>query len=270
MRSKQRLSTFVSRAVSIVFLFMASGYALGQTAKAKKTDPKVDMPREVPADAQAEAIPSLQLSEGISDRIYSRTTPTLTRQATGSLAIDSSVRLFFPKDFTLSNSYFTVPYAKSSKTLPGVMVGPQIPIVSLGNGQLNSLLHFGYAYTQGIIEADSDSGLSVKDAVELQWIPVQAGLEVVSGPLTSQKIKIGLTSTAGMDWYTQSGQLDGMNQTFWVPRYEVGSSLILFSQNSAESSGFDGIRLSGIYYRTFSTKQVNRGWAADIGAQYAF
>ena len=270
MRVKRWIKLVLGNLIPISMLFTAPGSAQAQTAKAKKSVSNNVSPNEVPVDEQADGVPSLQLSEGISDRIYSQTATSLTTQATGSLAIDSSIRLFFPREFTLSNNYFTVPYAQSSKALPGFMVGPQIPLMTLSNGQLNSLVHIGYAYTQGIVEADSDTGLSVKDAVELQWIPVQAGLEAVSRPLTSQRIKLGLFSTAGMDWYTQSGQLDGMNQTFWVPRYEVGSCVTLFPQDSSISGGFDGIRLSGLYYRSFSTKQINRGWAADIGAQYAF
>lgn len=214
--------------------------------------------------------PSLNVGDGVSDRIYQRSTATITSSSNGTLAMESSFRVFFPKRFELKNDYFTVPYDINTSSVLGFTVGPKIPLTTLGSSRLSSFSYIGFAYAQGIYNVQSDTGLAVRDAVELQWIPIQTGLEWASSPLTSARMVFGLMASGGMDWYTQSGQLNGMNQTFWVPRSEAGVSLTLFPAEQAGKGGFDGVRLSAMAYRSFASTQINRGSVVDLGARYAF
>lgn len=250
------------RILAATILCVGAAYAQASLAKSKKQAATTEVPTS--------ETPSLSVSEGISEKIYQQTTANISSQSSGTLAIDSSLRVFFPSQFELKNKYFNVPYSENAGNLVGFMVGPQLPLKKMSGSQLNSFAHLGYAYAQGVYAVESDSGLEVKDAVELQWIPLQTGLEAVTRPLTSQRITLGVISSVGIDWFTQSGELDGMSQTFWVPRYELGSSVTLFSPAQKGAGGFDGVRLSGLYYRSFSSDQINRGWAADLGARYAF
>lgn len=214
--------------------------------------------------------PGLKMSEGISNKIYQQSTRRISSQTTGTTTIDSAVRIFMPSEFQLENQYFRVPYRENTGSLVGFMVGPSIPVAAFDAIQLNSFAHLGYAYAQGIYDAQSDTGLMVKDQIELQWIPVQAGIELSSRSFSSQRITLGITSSAGIDWYTQNGKLDGMNQTYWVPRYEIGANTTLFSLLRRGEGGFDGVKISVVAYRSFLSRQIHRGLAGDVGARYAF
>jgi hypothetical protein len=217
--------------------------------------------------------PSLRIDQDVSDKIYlkSKVSSSVNEASkTPIFSLESSARIFFPGHFELKNEYFIVPYGENTSSIGGVMIGPHVPFFSLGTTEVTAFTQLGYAYSQGIYDVKSESGLTVKDAVELQWIPLQAGFELNSRPLTRQQILLGASSAAGVDWYTQSGQLDGMNQTFWVPRTEFGVHVTLFSQGRAAKVGFEGIRISALAYRSLASEQVNRGTAADIGLRYGF
>lgn len=221
---------------------------------------------EVPVQDQ----PSFSVDEAVSERIYQHSLTKAGARPDDSLLVDSSWRIFMPAQFTLKNKYFSVPYAENSRSFSGIMIAPQIPIGYLGSAKIALFSQLGYIYGQDIFDIQSDSGLAVKDAIELQWLPLQGGLELSSRAFTTQNIRFGLLTAGGVDWLTQSGQLDGVNQTFWVPRYEVGANLALFSPDRRSEVGFSGIRLSALLYRSFATAQTSKGWAADVGTRYAF
>lgn len=231
-------------------------------------------------ETEANAPQGFTVNEGVSSRIYQESRATISSAGSSPLRVESSLRIFFPSDFSLVNKYFEVPYADNTNSITGINIGPSIPLLSLGRASLDTFMRLGYAYSQGIYDVRAESGLDVKDAVELQWIPAQAGLEFTSAPFLAGWMQAGAFSSAGIDWFTQSGQLDGMNQTFWVPRLELGGSMTVLSGTDSNSSssaasartagGFEGIKFSASTYRSFASKQKNRGWAADVGARYAF
>lgn len=223
--------------------------------------------KEVPT----EEVPGLVVSEGVSDQIYKQTTMSVSSSGMSAVTVDSFFRVFRPEELSLRNNYFEVAYADNVRTIPGFIVGPELPLAGgKGGGRLSSFFHIGYSYVQGVYDAETDSGLAVRDAVELQWVPLQAGLEATTRSFTTQGLAFGFLASGGVDWLTQSGELDGMNQTYWIPRYEVGPSFTIFSHQQPDRGGFDGIRVSAVVYRSFSSPQINRGIAADIGARYAF
>jgi hypothetical protein len=215
------------------------------------------------------------VDEAVSVKIYNESRSAISSASTAPMRVDSSFRIFFPAELSLVNKYFEVPYSENANTIMGINVGPYIPLYANNRYSLDSFMRIGYAYSQGIYDVRAESGIDVRDAVELQWIPAQAGIEILSAPILSGWMQIGGFTSAGIDWFTQGGQLDGMNQTFWVPRLELGSSVTILDGSSRGSvaknvGGFEGIRFSGATYRSFASKQKNTGWAADIGARYAF
>jgi hypothetical protein len=223
--------------------------------------------QEIPTDD----VPSMTVNRGISETIYRQATASTSSGGVAAVTVDSLVQVFFPAELELKNNYFTVAYGEQAGSIPGFVVGPELPLRGgPGRARLSSFFHAGYAYAQGIYEAETDSGLAVKDAVELQWVPLQAGLDAATRPYTAHGVGFGAQASVGVDWLTQSGQLDGISQTFWVPRYELGPNVTLFGQTAPERGGFDGVRLSAVVYRSFASPQKSRGVAADLGARYAF
>ncbi len=239
---------------------------LWQTPVCIAAESKKSAVREVPT---SEA-PQLSIGEGLSDKIYQRSTQTITGKESSPFSFYSAVKVIFPSQFVLKNDYFKVNYADNVSTLLGVSVGPQLQLLNFGDSKLSSFIHFGYYYAQGIFDAESDSGLIVKDAVELQWIPIQGGLEITSRPFTAYNILASFSTSVGSDWISQTGKLDGMNQAYLIPRFEVGPSITVLGTAGSADSGFNGVTVSAHKYSSFSSEQQNRGWIADMGAKYAF
>ena len=239
---------------------------LGSTSHLEGAPAKVSGTMEVPTNDA----PGLSVGQGLSDKIYQRTVDGSSIITHASVTMDSSLRLYFPSQFNLKNEHFNVSYSDNTSRLVGFMIGPQFSLAEFSQVKINSFLHTGFAYSQGIYNIESDSGLMARDEIELQWVPIQTGLEVKTRSFTNQNVNFGLFSSVGMDFYTQTGRLDGVNQSFWSPRYELGSSITVFASDRKGVAGFDGVRLSGIYYKSFASQQLNRGWATDLGAKYAF
>lgn len=230
-------------------------------------------PSQKPVEVPTKEDPGFSVEPGLSESLYQNSIKSSsdTEEQKNSYDIDASLRIFFPSKFVLENKYFKVPYDKKTYNIAGFIVGPSTALHHGSDVRLSGFMHIGYAYAQDIYEIESESGLTVKDTLELQWIPLQAGLEFAPTSTQNQKISWSLFASLGTDWYTQSGNLDGTNQTFWTPRAEAGVSSTFFARSSQEKqAGFSGIRASVFSYQTFATSQVNKGLGFDLGTKYAF
>lgn len=248
-----------------LLFFAFISFSHGTVADAKSTKSQA-LANEVPSSE----MPGLNVGDGVSDKIYQQSTLRSSEKTSNDVSIESSIRAFFPVLFELKNEYFTVSYSENSKNFVGFIVGPEIPLTTFGHTELGAFANVGFAYAQGIYQIQSESGLDVRDAIELQWMLFQSGLELTSRPMTSQNITLGFQASVGMDWLTQNGNLDGIAQTFWIPRFEIGPRMTLFAPTKVESGGFSGIHLAAVFYDSFATEQTNRGYAADVGVRYAF
>lgn len=248
-------------------LIILIGALVWKTPECIAAEPKKNTVSEVPS---TEA-PQLSLGEGLSDKIYQRSTQTITGKESSPFSFYSAAKIIFPSQFVLKNEYFKVNYADNVSSMLGISVGPQLQLLNFGESKLSTFIHFGYYYAQGIFEAESDSGLIVKDAIELQWIPIQGGIEITSRSFTTYNILASFSASVGSDWINQTGKLDGMNQAYLVPRYEAGPSItVLGTGTKSSDSGFNGVTVSAHRYSSISSEQQNRGWIADVGAKYAF
>ncbi|MCX6117512.1 MAG: hypothetical protein NT027_08225 [Proteobacteria bacterium] len=222
--------------------------------------------QEVPSDQT----PKLNLSEDISSQIYTESKTVRSEDQKGGISSHTSLGIYMPSKFILKNQNFSVDYTDNTGSISGAFGGPEFIVLTNDHFQLNSVTHFGFFYDQGIYHVESESGLSVQDEVALQWIPIQTGMELSSKPLTQYNIAIGIAASAGVDWLTQTGKLDGMNQSFFVPQMEIGPVVTMFSRSQCTEHGFDGIQIALKKYASFASNQQNRGNLASVGAKYAF
>jgi len=258
MKFNSRRLRIASASLSLICSFASDGIAKPKQQSNTQEVPTADEP-------------SLSVNEGVSELIYQKSAAaSSTQTSAATVRVDSSVRIFFPSEFILSNKYFVVPYSANANSFAGFSVGPRASLASFAGAKVAAVSTLGFFYAQDIYEVQSTSGVSARDAVELQWIPIQTGLEFSTQPITRQRLVASFVTSIGIDWYTQNGQLDGMNQIFWVPRYEAGASISAFSAERPSDGGFDGIRLSAVSYGSFASSQANRGYAADLGIRYAF
>ena len=186
---------------------------------------------------------------------------------------DKAIRLgvgygqLVPTVFALENRYYRIPIAEQSNNLPYAFLSGQRVFFERSAFAASIFGTIGYSNTQGIYEVYSKSGeMALRDSITYQWVPVGLGL---TGELyAANRIRPGLVVGAGMDWISQSGALDGINQSYRLPSYFGGPTLTLFPNTDKTAIGFDGLTVSSVYRSTFGENEM-RGWAINIGTRFA-
>lgn len=178
---------------------------------------------------------------------------------------------FKPTEFTLKNKYFSVPYDNNVSNFNLVVLTLATPFKWSANGMWSGFFSLGYAYDQDIYAVESENGLMLKDAVTLSWMPILGGVNFEYSPKSAVPFRPGFRVAAGVDWFSQDGQLDGMQQVFWVPHMMLGPQITIFPQTvGPHATGFEGINLSALYHQGVASPQKLQGWSANVGAKYAF
>lgn len=255
--------------VALIVTLLTSGIGFGATApklrnkSALKEQPTTEVPEVNVSPGLAEKVYKESITASLDSEIQSR---KRSEGASDGLGLSTSARLFQASSFVLQNNYFSVPY-DAKKNWLGFATEASIQISEGQNGQISTGVGFSYFYYQDIRSADADVGISVQDAIELQWLPIQTSLYWRS-PIWKAATRVGFGTGVSLDYLSQSGQLDGMSQTFLVPRYELGPELTAFANSNVK--GFDGLHLAARYTSSFASSQTIRGWLLDAGAHFAF
>ncbi len=162
-----------------------------------------------------------------------------------SLAAELSAIVANPKDIVLSNRYFEVPHANA---LPGIQLGLFAEVAHVSRFRFSGVAGLGYAFHQTVGQGRSmTTGLSSRDSIKLQRIPFSFGLRAV---VDAGIAEFFVEPALGVQWWDQSGFLDGVSQSFWIPSFSASGGVILFGRTSG---WFGGLKLAG-------------GWEKNIGS----
>lgn len=172
-----------------------------------------------------------------------------------------------PTNMTLQNKYFEVPYSKNQSSIPYGFLQGSKTFLTFGRGSMNAYGMVGYTNQQGIYEVTGSSGIALKDTVTMQWVPLEIGSSV-DAKFFSGQLQPGLIAGVGADWISQTGTLDGMNQNYWIPHVSGGPAVTFFGSDD-NSSGFDGICLSGLYRSSYGSEQAFKGWSFNLTSRFA-
>lgn len=155
----------------------------------------------------------------------------------------SSVQL---QNASLSNSYYEIAYADqvSSQMLLKFYSSYNLPLgagLSVAPG-----LGIAYSYQETILRAKAKKGGVYKDVVRVQWAPLFLGTKLnYRLPI---KTSVTLFTRGGFtyDWFSVSGSLDGISQSYWSPAYNISVGANLFEDAPEKiDSWFGGLILSG-------------------------
>jgi hypothetical protein len=166
----------------------------------------------------------------------------------------------------LQNDYFTVDYKSAESMLP--IFFAQIAPISMNWERLNLGLNIsvGYSYRDEIYSATSAGGVKVRDSISLQWLPISASIK------TSYKTPFYITPYAsiggGNQFIRQSGTLDGISQSYWVPFYIGSAGIAWFDRSTPEAGGFSGVSTGLSYLNSLKSDQIVTFWTMDLGVNF--
>lgn len=177
--------------------------------------------------------------------------------------IEVSAALANPSELTLRNKYFEVPHARSGVTLPGVQFGFAFGLTSSSRFSLGGVITAGYAYAQSIGKAKSlKTGYESTDSLRIQKVPFLAGARATydTGP-----VALFIEPAVGVQWLGQTGYLDGVSQSFWVPTVTATAGIVLFDQAARSNSWFGGLRVAAGFERALGSDQEVNMKRIEVG-----
>jgi len=170
--------------------------------------------------------------------------------------------------FELSNDYYNVPYSSTSAALPTMRLEVGTLLTNIAGIELSGLVSAGYSYRESVQQVTAKSGKKFSDLIKTHSLPLNAGVEL-SYLIPRVPIRPGVSSSVGFFWFYQTGKLDGLEQGFWIPTYQLSGHLSFFEGTTESTSWFKGVQLGTTLYKGFSTAQVFEGWSADLGVGFS-
>ena len=190
-------------------------------------------------------------------------------QRTRSFEVEIAASYSTLNELQLSNNYFTVDYAEDFKAMPVMKFSMSKDLWSVTRSKVSGHANFGYGFKEGRVLAKTNRGTQLIDQVALQWIPLSAGLQIKQKIPGTQRFSIFAAPSVGSQYFHQSGNLDGMDQGYWVNFWNLRAGLVLFEQNRQQlAASFDGIVLGASMSRGLGSNQKFGSWSADIGVNF--
>jgi hypothetical protein len=193
------------------------------------------------------------VQEGVVKKIYNDI--KTEKDAKSSAEMSVGAEWLSLSDLYLSSKYFDVDYKGNVGSLQSANVGFSTNIVSSGRLDFDIGGNAGYGFKRGSYRARSSTGSEVQDDISLQWIPVRLKANVAYDIFNSSIVRPEVEGGVGSHWLTQSGNLDGMTQSFWIPTYFGGAQFRFFGSAKDDPSSFSGIILGSRYEKQFSDSQ---------------
>jgi hypothetical protein len=151
--------------------------------------------------------------------------------------------------FTTSTQYFDVDFSGTQETVPVLSIGIAQRISEFEQLDVYAFLNSGFSTSNESTDAVSSLGVDVQDTIKLEWIPLFTGVRTDFDKLWSS-ITPSFSLGLGTNWVHQSGQIDGIDQTSWIPMYSAGAGLRFFG--SEDGFSFGGLVVSLDYLKSTS------------------
>jgi len=205
------------------------------------------------------------VDQGVLDRIFQESVidAKVDIDSTAAFEVRPLFSLLSPTELTLRNKYFEVPYAPGLSGLPSVSVGISAPMRNYGNLGIWAEVRAGYAQKETVTSPRAIGGLAIQDVVRMHLVPLSAALR--ADYRLVDWLTPSLAVGGGAMWIYQSGNLDGIEQGFWIPTLHVSPSLKLFEGRTA-GEWFGGLNVGVTYLLGVATEQRLRALSFDVGA----
>lgn len=208
-----------------------------------------------------------EIEEGLVEKIYRQNAQEAKVDVNpkhSDWLVSSSLSLFNPKSFVLSNPYFDVDYGRSLGSLPAVRLELATPVFSWKTVDFLLLGRVGYSYRESLYSVRSKNGTAFTDLIRLHWLPVSFGAAIESPLPYLGFIRPRLGGGIGLQWIYQQGRLDGLEQGFWIPFSYLEASVSLF----ASKDWFGGLKGGVTWLQSMAGDQGMSGWSLDLGVEF--
>lgn len=172
--------------------------------------------------------------------------------------VEAGGQMFVPRNFTVTNSYFEVPYSSTFTNIAGVGLEMSWGVFSHSSFLLSGVVGGGYRYGQALGKARSlKTQQWMTDSFRLQDVSSFVALRAAySYSFATLFVEPGI----GMHRVNQNGYLDGLSEGFWVPATNLRAGLVLFDQTQTQRNAwFGGVGASVALENSFSSKQKIQG-----------
>ena len=258
----------------VAFQLLAVGVCQAEpsSATARKTKGRAEQKIEVPPVESGVADGKFRMDKNLPDSLFDATLQEAKGERDSkviSAVVIPQVSIVKLSKMTLSNDYFSVPYDSNAGSVPFVSITAGSPSPILQMDVILAYLEFsiGYGYADGIYDVQSKTGLTLKDTIQLSWVPILGFLRFEYDSPLRPSILIG----GGQQWLSQSGQLQGLQQGFWIPTVRIGACITLFDPDDDKRTNFfQGVRVGSTYQKSILTKQEIVAWSFDLGSDFLF
>lgn len=221
--------------------------------------------------AEAPSGSEFELDKGLVEKLYEQSVEesnASTVHYSANITVSPFLSLFSPNQLTLSNDYYTVPYANEGGTIPSLSIVGSGRLFELGGFHLLGVGSVGYSMRELVQEVTNKKAFSEGASttrVTLHWLPIAIGTKLEYRIPRFEVVRPFATIKAGAQWFYQAGSLDGLEQGFWVPFYQYGGGLTLFDSISNPNRWFGGMSVGLSKTQSFSSDQSVEGTIIDIG-----
>ena len=208
-----------------------------------------------------------EIESGLVDKIYHQSLDRLDaeRAADGTwLQVTPSLSVIRLDQFRTRNEYFTVDYAESLTNMYYVSVAFGQHLARFGDGGFRVFEEVGYSYAQEIVDTESEAGTVLEDNISMQYLPASLAIAAFYEPKFLAGFVPEVFAGAGSSWVQQSGDLDGVEQSFWIPFLKYGMRLN-YSSPQSQYQFFAGMTRTS----DLDSSHVSEFTQFDLGATFS-
>lgn len=214
--------------------------------------------------------PQVEVNQEIVEKIY--------RNALRQSELDSKIgksgfdivvggNFFQASTMRLSNNYYDVSYSDHWKSIPMGSFLVASSFFEVGDFVVKGMGGFSYSYFEKVIRVTSKKSILNSERItNLRGysIPIITGIELAYRHWLD--FTPSLMGRVGAQWVYQLGTLDGIEQGFWVPFYQIGFGFSIFEPVlESDQSWFGGIKMAILSQRSLSASQTIEGVGVDLG-----
>ncbi len=190
--------------------------------------------------------------------------------ANESAGLDIEVAAQYTKfsELSLSNQYFDIDYGSTFGSMPFFQIGAGKTVWTAGGFRLTPAVSLGYSFKEAKTSVRAKKGTVLTDLVAIHSLPINLGTEFKHRIPGTRRFSVFAAPSIGMNWFNQTGSLDGINQSYWIPNYGIRAGFVLFESESGSAGmgdWFNGVSLSTGRRASFSSTQKFSLWSVDLG-----
>lgn len=170
------------------------------------------------------------------------------------------------QELTLKNRYFTVPYSANLEQIRALGFNLDKKLYSWNDFDFSSVMSIGYSYTEKRMKVISNQGSSLTDFMRLHWFPFTVGISTLYHAPFSRFVSFYTVPKLGGQWLYQSGEQDGISQSFLITKYELEAGVNIWENvDMGMNRTFDGVTLNASFIDSFSSEQKVSAWKIGVG-----